>query len=709
MSSRYVERLLLVLILLLALFLRLYGLGFSLPLTIHPDEPNVVDHAVATIKTGDWNPHWFIYPSGYHYFQVGVLSLHLLWGIARGIYGGPADLPDSSHVITAAPAAYLWARGTTALFGVLTVFLVYLLGRRLSSPAAGLVGALLLAVSPLHAEHSHYVTTDVPTAALTLLAVFLAVEVLERGGLGRGFLAGLVVGLAGGFKYNAVVALLPLLLAIGLRAAHREAAARRAALSLLALALLGVVVGYMAACPYTLADLPTFLDDLGYETHIYRFGGEAGVIRVYEVGNLRLPPWMAYAHYLGEENLPAALAYLGGVVLVLVRRRRPELVLLSFVAGYYLFLSSYASIFVRNVLPAMPALAVLGGIFLAEGAAWLVERRPWKGPLSRLPGMLLERSRSGPRRVTPFAWVAGGLLRSLDKVLLLLVALAICWTPARGVYGADRYLAIPTSEVQARSWLDAHVSPGEKVAAELHPLLFLRTSYHVTPVDYLSNYPLEALVNLGYAYVVANSERYGPEFALQDTFPDYYLPLLDQLERVADFPGHTQKLPGPRLTIFRLPGGGPRPQRGLDAVAGPGLRLLGLDVGRRQGEGELSYVRAADDMRAGEPLALALYMRADAALPEDYTALLRLRAADGRIVAAVEAVPCGGACPTSGWVPGQVVVVNADMSLAPVLPAGTYRLELQLLRPGARQPLPFTPAGPEPDTLTLAAIALLEP
>ena len=99
--SRYLERILLVLILLLALFLRLYGLGFSLPYTIHPDEPNVVDHAVATIKTGDWNPHWFIYPSGYHYLQVGVQTLQLLWGIARGVYSSPADLPDSSSITTA--------------------------------------------------------------------------------------------------------------------------------------------------------------------------------------------------------------------------------------------------------------------------------------------------------------------------------------------------------------------------------------------------------------------------------------------------------------------------------------------------------------------------------------------------------------------------------------------------------------------------------
>lgn len=704
--SRYLERLLLLTILLLALGLRLYGLGFSLPYTSHPDEPNVVDHAVATIKTGDWNPHWFIYPSGYHYVQVGVLTLHLLWGTARGLYTSAADLPDSSHIITAAPASYLWARGTTALLGVLTVFLVYLLGRRFAGPAAGLAGALLLALSPMHAEHSHYVTTDVPTAALTLLAVYLAVEVLERGGLGRALLAGMAVGLAGGFKYNGVVALLPLLLAVGLRAARggelsaaaagpaglaNEASARAPASSwravgpLLLLALVGVVAGYTLACPYTFADLPTFLDDLGYETHIYRFGGEAGVIRVYEVGNLRLPPWMAYAHTVWEENPPVALAYLGGLVLALVRRRRAEMVLVAFVAGYYFFLSSYGSIFARNVLPALPGLAVLGGVFLAEGVRWLMGEVARRWSAGQGPHL----ARFGPGIVLP----------------LLLGSMTI--GPAFGILGADRYMALPTSQAQARAWLDAHVAPGEKVAGELHPVLFARAVYPFTPVDFLSNYPLAAFVNGGYAYIVANSEVYGPEFARVDTFPDYYLALLSGLERVADFPGHTAKLPGPRLTVFRVPAAEPLPQQILEAAAGPGLRLLGLDLGQRRGAGDLAYVQPQGAVAAGQTLALTLYMRADAALPEDYLVAVRLRSAAGEVVSTAEAAPCGGSCPPTGWVPGEVVPLALDLPLAPSLPAGAYRLELQVLRPGTREALPWAPAGPEAGVLLLAEVVVL--
>ncbi len=661
--NRQVERGILVLILLLALGVRLYGLDFGLPYTIHPDEPNVVDHAVRILKTGDWNPRWYIYPSGYSYLQVGVLTLHLLWGIARGLYTSPADLPDSSHVITGAPASYLWARGTTALFGVLTVLLVYLVGRRVFSEKAGLAGALLLALSPLHVEHSHYATTDVPTAALALLALLLMLDFLKEGNDGRAFLAGLVVGLAGGFKYNAVVALLPLLVAVGMRTLRwgppEEGVLRplgRFFGRALGLALLGVVVGYTLACPFTFADLPTFLDDLGYETHIYRFGGEAGVIRVYEVGDRLLPPWQAYAHALWRENAPAALAYLGGTVCLLLRRRKQDLLLLLFTWGYYLFLASYASIFVRNVLVSLPGMTVLGGGALADGVDGLA------GRLRRRPAFL-------------------------EPLLLAGLLLAIVASPTVRLLKADAYRATPPSQRLARQWLDQHVAPGEKVAAELHPLLFVGAPYQVTSVDYLSNYSLEVLSNRGYRYVVANSEHYGPEYAEQDTLPEHYARLLGRLEAVADFAGHTQDLPGPRLTIYRVPERPLSPQVPLDLVAGPGLRLLGADVGRRLGEGDLSYVSASTTFRPGEIIATTLYLRADGPLPEEYTVALWLRSAEGRVVARQEAAPCAGACPTSRWTPGEVVIVQQDLLTSPVLSPGRYRLEVAFLRPGGA-PLP---------------------
>jgi 4-amino-4-deoxy-L-arabinose transferase-like glycosyltransferase len=679
-SRLSVEKVLLVLVLLFALGVRLHGIDFGLPYTIHPDEPNVVDRAVITMKTGDWNPHWFIYPSGYHYLQTGVMSLHLLWGITAGIYNSPADLPDSSHTITAAPAAYLWARGTTALFGVLTVYLAYLIGRRLYDSGAGFAAALLVALSPLHVEHSHYVTTDVPTAALCLLAMFLALQLLDqkeaaRPGSVRGlaFLSGLVAGFAGGFKYNGVVVLLPLLAAIAMRTVRLGppeegllSAIGRFFSPILGLTLVGVVVGYTLACPFTFADLPVFLDDLGYETHIYRFGGDEGVVRVYQVGDRFLPPWQAYAHALFKENPLAALAFLGGTIYALFRRRREDILLLLFAWGYYFFLSSYGSIFVRNVLVALPGLAVLGGVFLSASVGWLVRRSRWRLWEGRYQSLLLA---------------------------LLLVAIFVA--PTRRLFIANIYRATSPSQRLARQWLDENVAPGEKIAAELHPVLFTGAAYPVTKVDYLSNYPLHLFVNRGYRYIVANSEYYGPEFAEQDTLPEHYAKLLDRLEPVADFAGHTQDLPGPRLTIYRVPQGALMMQYPSQVTTEPGLRLLGFDLGQRRGQGDLAYVSEQTTFQPGDIIALTLYLDTIDDLPEDYFVSVRLRNTEGRTVAWQEQPPCAGNCPTTRWISGEVVVEQVDLPTSPVLLEGTYQLELQFLRAVDKTPLPTVPPGQE--------------
>jgi hypothetical protein len=182
---------------------------------------------------------------------------------------------------------------------------------------------------------------------------------------------------------------------------------------------------------------------------------------------------------------------------------------------------------------------------------------------------------------------------------------------------------------------------------------------------------------------------------------------LNQLEQVAEFPGHTQNLPGPRLTIFRLPSDQLQPQHVLDATADPGLAVLGLDLGQRRGEGDLAYIQPLKAVQAGESLALTLYLRADAALPEDYLVLVRLRSAASDVITTAETAPCAGGCPTTTWAPGQVVPVALDLPLPPALSAGTYRLELQLLRPDAREAVPFVPAGPEAGVLVLAEVEVL--
>jgi len=139
-------------ILLLAGVLRFTGLGWGLRHTPHWDERVFVENAVQMVAARDLDHRYYEYPGLFFYLLYPVLGI--------GGFAPPAT-----------PAAYLAVRGVVAAFGVASVAGVYLLGTRLSGPAAGLVGALLLAASPLDVSTAHEVRPDVVLQFFVLVAL----------------------------------------------------------------------------------------------------------------------------------------------------------------------------------------------------------------------------------------------------------------------------------------------------------------------------------------------------------------------------------------------------------------------------------------------------------------------------------------------------------------------------------------------------------
>src|SRR5205823_2958577 len=98
------------------------------------------------------------------------------------------------------PAAYLAARALVAAFGVASCALAARLAREVASPRAGLLAALLLAVSPVAVETAHMVRPDVVLQALCLAVLiapsYLARRLVAPGPRWRGLLAAAGVALA---------------------------------------------------------------------------------------------------------------------------------------------------------------------------------------------------------------------------------------------------------------------------------------------------------------------------------------------------------------------------------------------------------------------------------------------------------------------------------------------------------------------------------
>ena len=136
---------------LLALGLRLWGLRYGLPYLRHPDEPRYIASALLLFKTGSLDPNTLpdLSISAFVYVINALAYLpYYLAGKVLGPFQVRADLPEPQMLALgigriAMPSLVLMGRSVTLLFGVATVWLVYLLGRRLTPdlPTVGWLAA----------------------------------------------------------------------------------------------------------------------------------------------------------------------------------------------------------------------------------------------------------------------------------------------------------------------------------------------------------------------------------------------------------------------------------------------------------------------------------------------------------------------------------------------------------------------------------------
>src|SRR5258706_2927759 len=160
------------LILLLAAALRLIGTAWGAPDPLyskaeidagqtnansitHADEFLYAGHAYEMVAMRRPNPDFFEQPSLFIYLNA---ALDLISGDTAAYRVDPKIGARQVAPFT----VYVMGRVLSALFGVLGVAFTYAAGRWLFGVKAGLLGALLLAVSFADVRHGHYGTTNVP-------------------------------------------------------------------------------------------------------------------------------------------------------------------------------------------------------------------------------------------------------------------------------------------------------------------------------------------------------------------------------------------------------------------------------------------------------------------------------------------------------------------------------------------------------------------
>jgi hypothetical protein len=271
----------------------------------------------------------------------------------------------------------------------------------------------------------------------------------------------------------------------------------------------GSLAAFLIFAPYTVLDLPAFLN--GFATLAKSYAGVPPA-----------PPWITYLKHLRLNLTTAGLAIaMAGVAASMVLAfRGPTVSRAAWAASgglsllWFVMLSRQNLVFGRYLLPMLPALSVAaaGVIALVLSHAWIRRQQP--------------------------------LVRAAMVIALVAAAAAV---PAARSIELVRVMSKTSTNALAYDWILEHIPPGAKIRIERRHIL-LPDRYDWETLPNLLTRDFESYAGDGIEYLVA------VDFTDSPDHPDgrAYRDLFSRLELLQEFhPGKSH--PGPAIRVYRLP------------------------------------------------------------------------------------------------------------------------------------------------------------
>lgn len=518
----------------LATLVQVWGVGSDLPFAPDVDEPIFIGAAVQ-VASGHLSPGWFGHPGSTVIYPIAAF-VRLWYGLQDPATFLHLSAPALGARLGADPGPfYLIGRLVSAAYAIGSVALTWQLAHRLSDRVGAFIAALVLPATWLIVYYGQLVRTDSAGMFFVLLALLLAMRLIDRSRRRDWILAGAAIGLAVSTRYFMVALVIPYLAAclVVRRSTPAIPAAGRGALVDQALGLVAAFAAFIVTSPALLLNLRTAIDDLQFEARASAPGADG----LSAPGN--------FGWYVGQA-LPAAvgigllaLAVLG-TALAARRRPRETLILASFVPTYLVAISLSPLHWDRYVIPIIPiasAFAATAVITIVWSIAHLVS-----GPTpTGAPGSAPELGR-GVRMVSTAAATAAITLACLGLV-----------PSAQVMATQDRLRSLPSTRVAASDWANATLAPGTQVCAEMYTMYPTPSNLDQFRVFALADHSLDDYRSRGCRYLMSSSamanrftdaQRYPVESA-------FYATLASKASLVETFePGPDR--PGPEIRVYAV-------------------------------------------------------------------------------------------------------------------------------------------------------------
>lgn len=488
----------------IALVLRIWGHSYGLPHLFHPDEWAIVDRAMNMLRTGDYNPKNFGYPSFFMYNEAVIFALRFFYGVIKAQYDNFGQVQMEG--------IYSWGRMLTALYGAANVFIIYKAGNKLFGRASGIIGALFLAVGFLHVRDSHYITVDVPATTLATLSFLFACGILKTGEWKYYVLSGLAAGLATATKWNVAPILFCLLTAHFITYIRREPINGR-----LFAGIGSFIAGLYIGTPYAFKDPGSSLNSIA-DIFVHYRGGHPG----YEAAS----PVMYYLQNIFSAegiSLTIAAAAVLGLIISLVMHRSKDFFLVVFPVIYILTIARSNATFPRTALPLYPFIAIYAGLAAVTCGQWLSKRFT--------------------------------LNNIYQHAVLAALAILIALPSAARAVQFDIGSSVISTRAAGGAWISQNIPKGSKIAAEFYAPP-IEGEYEVVRIPFLDHDP-SWFRNEGFDYLVfdgADFQRFYDEPGKYKKEVGQYDGLFALGKVIKDFPAdkRVELFLSPEIRIVRM-------------------------------------------------------------------------------------------------------------------------------------------------------------
>lgn len=359
--------------------LRFYGIKFGFPGFFRPDEEYYV-YTIFSMDGGDLNPHFFYYPTFHFYINLLVWRSYEMIHFFMKTY----DPMQGLHSFTGKnmQTMYLLGRSVSAVFGAITIFVTYLIGRKFYNPLVGIMAAIFIAFNPVHSLNSHFFKGDISTTFFMTLSLYFMLLYLQEAKRRDLYWAAIIGGAAFSANYYGGFLMIPLAFTIFFRAIKNHIEKKEKFWKVFIsfdtyFAPFILLIVFNLLSPYLFIDFQSFLKHFQRMVFSDRVNLYNTLVGKHFNDFYFQKPLVYSLRFCLRHTMGVGLSALSliGILALLIRFSLANSVLLIFLLSYFFLIATGKAVFTRYYAPIAPALSLLCAASLYYLFGWIIKKK----------------------------------------------------------------------------------------------------------------------------------------------------------------------------------------------------------------------------------------------------------------------------------------------------------------------------------------------